>query len=216
MEKNLEKAGPGKFVAFTYKLTDADNGTLIFETPVNAPDNLVYGVTADVVPALQNAMHGLKEGDKFSITLPPEVAFGEKLDDNIISLPIATFERDGKVGDEVKVCAELPMMTEDGFTVRGRIIDMNQETVTMDFNHPFAGLTVKFDGEVVEVRDATPEELQPRQGCGCHGCGHDHDHEGCCGGHDHNHEECCGGHDHNHQVDCCKGKGHEPAGCGCH
>lgn len=204
---NQEKIGPGKFVAFTYRLIDADNGNVIFEAKTDAPDTMVWGLTDDIVPALQNTMSGLKEGDKFSVTLPPEVAFGERLDDNIITLPLATFERDGQVGQEVKVGAELPMLTEDGFTVRGRIISMNDHDVTMDFNHPFAGLTVKFDGEVTQVRDATPEELQPRQGCGC-GCGHDHgDH--CCGGHgdcgcDHNH-------DHDHGEHCCGGHGD----CGC-
>lgn len=204
---NIEKAGPGKFVAFTYKLSDAGNGNLIFETPADAPDNMVYGVTSDIVPALQNAMHGLKRGDKFSITLPPEVAFGERLDDNVVSLPLSTFERDGKIAEELKVGAELPMMTEDGYTIRGKVTEIGPQTVTMDFNHPFAGLTVKFDGEVVEVRDASPEELQPAHGC-C--CGHDHA-DGCCGGHDHG-DGCCGGHDHG--DGCCGGHGHGDGCCG--
>ena len=91
--------------------------------------------------------------------------------------------RDGELAEEVKVDAELPMMTQEGFRVLGKVLDITDSNVRMDFNHPFAGLTVRYDGEIVEVRDATPEELKPVHSCGC-GCGHDH----CSEDHDH-----CGG-----------------------
>lgn len=63
----------------------------------------------------------------------------------------------------------------------------------MDFNHPFAGMTVEFNGKVEEVREATLEELNPHHGCGCgcgdHGCG-----DGCDSGCGHDHGGCgCGG-----------------------
>ncbi len=196
MENKNEKVGPGKFVAFTYRLTNADNGELLFEAKADAPDTMVYGVTQEILPGLTSTMEGLGAQDKFSVTLPPEVAFGERLDDNVITLPTSTFERDGKMAEEVKVGAILPMLTEDGYTVTGKVIEMTPETVTMDFNHPFAGLNVQFDGEVVEVRDATEEEKQPKHGC----CG---GHCGC-----HSNEEGCGCGD-----DC--GCTEEKGSCGC-
>ncbi|MDE6772052.1 MAG: peptidylprolyl isomerase, partial [Muribaculaceae bacterium] len=61
------------------------------------------------------------------------------------------------------------------------------DKIKMDFNHPFAGLTVRYEGKVEEVRDATPEELQPSKGCGggCGGgcdCGSEGDCATGCGG----------------------------------
>ena len=83
--------------------------------------------------------------------------------------------RDGQLAEEVKVGAELPMMTAEGYRVLGKVIEIGDK-VKMDFNLPFAGLTVTFAGEVEEVREATPEELHPAQG-GCCGCGS----HGSCG-----------------------------------
>ena len=180
-QNNNEKVGPGKFVAFTYRLLNAENGELLFEAKKEAPDTMVYGLTQEIIPGLQNVMKDLKIQDKFSVTLPPEVAFGHRVDENVITLPLSTFERDGKVAEEVKVGAMLPMLTEDGYTVTGTVTEMGPEEVTMDFNHPFAGLSVDFDGEIVEVRDATEDELHPKHGCGGCGCGHHGENNEDCG-----------------------------------
>lgn len=183
-----EKVGPGKFTAYAYKLYDADNGKLLFEATPKQPDVMVYGVSHEVIPGLITAMKDLSVGDRFSVTLPPAAAFGERIEDNVIELEKQIFMRDGELAEEVKVGAELPMMTQEGFRVLGRVLDITDDRVKMDFNHPFAGLTVKYEGEIVEVRDATPEELQPTHGCGCGSCG-----GGCdCGGHDQG-GSCCNG-----------------------
>ena len=200
-ETNKEKVGSGKFVAYAYKVYDAKSGELLFEATKDEPDVMVYGISQEVIPGLIAAMKDLSAGDKFSVTLPPEVAFGERYEENVVELDPEIFMQDGKIVPEVKVGAELPMMTQEGFRVLGRVLEVGPK-VKMDFNHPFAGRTVTYDGEIVEVRDATPEELQPVGGCGC---GHDHcgDHEGgCCGGH-HDHEGgCCGGHHHDQEGSC--------------
>lgn len=189
-----DKVGPGKFTAYAYKLYDAESGKLLFEAPADQPDVMVYGVSYEVIPGLVAAMKDLSAGDHFSVTLSPAAAFGERIEDNVVDLERQIFMRDGELAAEVKVGAELPMMTQEGFRVLGRVLDITSDRVKMDFNHPFAGLTVKYDGEIIEVRDATPEELQPAHGCGC-GCGHDHGGcgDGCgCGGHDQE-GSCCNG-----------------------
>lgn len=169
MESKNEKVGPGKFVEYSYRLyNDADN-QLLFETPKDAPDEMVFGVSPGIVPGLMAAMEGLAAGDKFEVTLSPVAAFGDKSDDLIMTLDKDIFMRDGKLADEVKVGAVLPMMTADNLRVQGTVTKIDDKDITMDFNHPFAGLTVRYDGEVVEVRDATPEDL-PQGGC-CGGCG---------------------------------------------
>ena len=189
---NTQKVGPGKYVKYAYKLYNEPDGELLFEAKADAPDEMVYGISHEVVPGLIAALKDLAAGDKFSVTLPPEAAFGERYDDNVVTLEKEIFERDGKLADEVKVGAELPMMTAEGFRILGRVIAIDDASVKMDFNHPFAGKTVKYDGEVIEVRDATPEELQPVGGCGCGHCG---SHGDCGDGCDCGDSDCgCGDH----------------------
>lgn len=185
----MSKIEDGKFVAFSYKVYNDADGKLLFETPADRPDVMIYGLSHDVLPGLLVAMKGLSQGDKFSVTLPAEAAFGERFADNVLKLDKSLFMRDGKLADAVKVGATLPMMTEEGVQIQGKVLDITDNEVEMDFNHPFAGLTVKFDGKVDEVRDATPEEIAQMQHHGC-GCGHCHDEscgdEGCgCPGCDH-------------------------------
>ena len=169
MENKEEKVGPGKFVEYSYKLYNDADGKLLFETPADAPDVMVFGQTPGIVPGLEAAMEGLSKGDKFEVVLPPVAAFGEKSKDLEMELDKAIFERDGKLAEEVKVGAILPMMTADNMRVQGVVTEIGNDKVKMDFNHPFAGLTVKYEGEIVSVRDATPEDFAP-QGC-CGGCG---------------------------------------------
>lgn len=190
--KEREVVGPGKYVTYTYKLYNEANGELLFEAKEDAPDMMVYGVSHEIVPGLIAAMKDLGAGDRFSVTLPPQAAFGERYDDNVVSLEKEIFMRDGELAEEVVVGAMLPMMTAEGFRIQGKVLEIDDKHVKMDFNHPFAGLTVKYDGEVREVRDASPEELKPSGGC-CGGCGGDGCGDYSCDDHS------CGDH-----------------GCGCH
>lgn len=172
MEEIKEKIEPGKFVKYSYKLTDAETGKELFEASEKEPDEMIFGVSQEVIPGLVAVLEGLGTGDKFEVELPPEAAFGPRHEQNIIELDKEIFMRDGKLAEEVKVGEDLPMMTAEGYRVFGKVLEVGDK-IKMDFNHPFAGLTVKYNGKVLEVRDATPEELQPASGCG-----------GCCGGHD--------------------------------
>lgn len=185
------KVGPGMYVAYTYRLYDDNTGKLLFEAKPEAPDVMIYGISNDVVPGLTAVLKDLKKEDKFEITLPPEAAFGQRFEENVVDLDKNIFMRDGKLAEEVKIGAELPMMTAEGYRILGRILEIGDDKIKMDFNHPFAGLTVRFDGEVRNVREATPEELQPSCGC-C--CGHDHGDcsDGCCGDQDEQGGGCCG------------------------
>lgn len=213
--ENKEITGPGKFVKYSYRLYDAADGKLLFETPKGEPDEMIYGVSQEVVPGLIAALKDLGKGDRFDVTLPPAAAFGERYDENVADLERQIFERDGQLAEEVKTGAELPMMTAEGFRILGRVLEITDSHVKMDFNHPFAGKTVRFEGTVDEVRDATPEELKPATGC-CGGhCGNNcDDGDGHCGCHNGDDNDCgCHNGDDN---DCgCHNKGHKDHGC-CH
>lgn len=191
-----EKVGPNKYVSYTYRLTDASDGALLFEVPADAPDELIYGVSQDVVPGLIAALDGLGAGDRFELTLPPAAAFGDRYEENVVTLQRQIFERDGQLAEEVMVGALLPMMTAEGLRIQGKALEITDNHIKMDFNHPFAGRTVTYSGEVIEVRDATPEEIKGAEGCG----------GGCCGGGCGDHEGgCCGGEGHGDEGGCCGG-----------
>lgn len=162
------RVGPGMYVEYSYKLYNDANGELLFETPAHAPDFMVWGVSPDIVPGLMTAMEGLAKGDKFEVTLPPVAAFGDQNPEYIMELEKEIFMPNGKLADEVKVGAVLPMMTADNLRVQGKVLEIGDK-IKMDFNHPFAGMTVRYEGIIDNVREATPEDLAP-QGC-CGGCG---------------------------------------------
>lgn len=103
---------------------------------------------------------------------------------------------DGKFDDElIAVGNTVPMMSSNGQRLNGLVLEINQENIKMDFNHPLAGEDLFFAGKVLEVREASDEELAQilsGGGCGCDsggcgddGCGddhHNHSHGGCgCG-----------------------------------
>ena len=179
-EERKETVGHGKFVAYSYKLYDDADGALLFEATPEEPDVMVYGVSHEVVPGLVEVMKGLAKGDRFEITLPPVAAFGERSPEYELVLDKEIFMRDGKIAEEVKVGAVLPMMTAEGYRVQGVVKEVGDK-IKMDFNHPFAGKTVRYEGVIEEVREATPEELKPQTGC-CGGCGSDSDCGSGCGG----------------------------------
>lgn len=185
-DNTREVVGPGKFVTYSYKLYNDANGELLFEATSKAPDEMVYGVSQEVVSGLVATLKDLGKGDKFDVTLPPVAAFGDRSPEYELTLDPQIFMRDGKLAEEVKVGAALPMMTAEGYRIEGRVTEIGDK-IKMDFNHPFAGMTVRYEGVVEDVREATPEELNPSTGCGgcgggCGSCGSDSDSSGCCGG----------------------------------
>ncbi len=175
------KVSDGMFVAFAYTVTDATTGEELFKATAKAPDVMVYGVTEGIIPGLAAAIKDLKTGDKFGMTLPPEAAFGKRDEEHVMQLEKEIFMRDGEMADEIQKGAIVPMITSEGYRVQGRVMKIGDTHVTMDFNHPFADMTVKFDGEIVMVRPATEDEQHPKGGC-CGGCGGGSCSDGDCGG----------------------------------
>lgn len=173
----MEKIEPGKYVEITYDLFEiGPDGaeTLVHQVDAEDPERLVIGVTPGLVLPLEKALNGLAKGDTFDVRATAEEAFGNRSDEYIMELEKEIFEVDGKFDAEMVRPGEvLPMVTADGFQVQGRVLEVSDKWVKMDFNHPLAGSPVRFKGKVELVREATPEELKPSCGCGCgtHGCG---------------------------------------------
>lgn len=183
---------PGKYVSIAYDLYQVNldgSETKVADFDASHPEAIIYGVTEGVLRPLEAVLDGKEQGDRFDITVKAEEAFGPYDKDQVVELDRDIFVVDGKFdADVVKVGNYVPMMTQQGYRVNGKVLSVGDDKVTLDFNHPLAGKDVRFAGQIIEVRDATPEELHPATGgCGCHcgdeHCGDDHCHDGggdCC------------------------------------
>lgn len=161
----------------SYKIyLDAPNGEVIESAEEENPRSMVFGFDK-VIPGFENNMKGIEEGENFNFQLKPEEAFGEFRPDMLIDVPKTAFLVNGEMREDLlKVNNELNMMDNTGRPMKGKIINVNGESVKMDFNHPLAGKELFIEGKVMHVRPITQEDLQPAGG-------------GCCGG------SCgCGGH----------------------
>lgn len=110
----------------------------------------------NIVEGLEAALEGKQAGDTFEVTVAPEQGYGEYLEDDIEAIPASEFED----LDELQVGMELEMVDEDGDIVEATIMEITPDQVVLDFNPPLAGKTLHYKVEVVQVREATEEELE--------------------------------------------------------
>lgn len=186
------KISTNKSVAVTYDLNvgEGEERELMEKATTEAPLKFIYG-TGTMLPAFEKALMGLAVGDKFSFSLTPEDAYGEYNDEHVLELPKNIFFVDGKFDAEtIKEGNTLPMMDSNGNRMNGSVLEVKEDVVVMDFNHPLAGETLHFSGNVIDVHEATAEEIAALTagagGCGCGdsgcGCGDSEESEGCgCG-----------------------------------
>ncbi len=119
----------------------------------------------EILPALEKSLEGKKIGDKEVITIKSDDAYGARNDELLEIVDIKEFN---DFPGEIKAGAEIEMETEEGiFPVY--ISKVEENTVTVDMNHPLAGMDLIFDVEITDLRDATAEELE-----------HGHVHHGEC------------------------------------
>jgi len=155
------KVGKNKVISMTYVLTKNDvNGELVQEVTKDKPFVVLFGVGA-LLPKFEENLDGLSVGDNFGFALSSEEGYGEKTPDAIVDLDKKIFELDGKIDDEfLFVGATIPMQNEQGHPLTGQVLEIGENAVKMDFNHPLAGESLYFTGEVLEVREASTEELE--------------------------------------------------------
>ena len=139
-----------------------------------------------MLPAFEAAMLGKEKGDHFDFVIPCAEAYGEYDEKGVMELPKKMFFNGDGEFDEERVYAGnvIPMNTTDGQIVNAFVAEVKDETVTIDLNHPYAGVDLHFVGQILDIRDVTEGELKAIRNphrCGkCHGnCG---DCESDCGG----------------------------------
>jgi FKBP-type peptidyl-prolyl cis-trans isomerase SlyD len=169
------KIAEDKVVSVNYHLTGSLSGgpeQLVEQTSVEKPFVFIYGF-GQLLPDFEANLTGKSIGDKFDFKINADKGYGLIEKDYIVKVNKEAFIVDGKFDDErVKMNEDIAMHDQDGNQLIGKVIEIALEHVTMDFNHPLAGHDLHFVGEVLEVRDATAEEL-------------DHGHVHGPGGHHH-------------------------------
>ena len=181
-----------KYITVAYKMYMVEDGEKEFgeEAPVEHPFQFISGLGL-TLDAFEKQVKDLAEGDTFDFTIPCADAYGEYDEEHVIELPKSVFLIDGKFDDEhVVPDAVIPMMTAEGQRLNGTVVEVKEDIVVMDMNHPLAGCDLNFVGQVVTSRLATNEEIAEMTrmmsgGCGggCEGCGgghHDCGDGGCC------------------------------------
>jgi FKBP-type peptidyl-prolyl cis-trans isomerase SlyD len=155
---NIEK---NQVVSLHYTLTeDTEDGELLEETYNSEPLSFIFGVGM-MLPGFESYLEGKVVGDTFSFVLNPEEAYGEYEDQAVVEIPISSFaDENGEVNrDKLLAGAPLTMHDQEGRSFVGVIVEPKIESIVVDFNHPMSGRTLHFKGEILEVRPATPSEL---------------------------------------------------------
>lgn len=180
------KIGKNKMVSLTYDLHyDDAEGELIEQATSEKPLSFVFGAGL-MLPKFEAALEGIEADGPFEIGLADVDAYGEYDENAVVELPKHLFYIDGEFDEEiVSIGNTVPMMSTSGQRLNGLVMDITDEVVKMDFNHPLAGENLFFKGRILEVREASDDEMAAlvSGGCGCGngscGCG---DEDGCSDG----------------------------------
>jgi FKBP-type peptidyl-prolyl cis-trans isomerase SlyD len=146
-----QSVSPQTVVNFTYVILDSEGGVL---EQSDLPMSYIHGVDGKMYPKVEAAMTGASVGDEIEVALSPAEGFGEP-DPELMYV-----EKLENVPPEYcHIGAEVMFQNEDGETITMKVTKIENGELTLDANHPFAGMTVKFKITVVDIRQATPQEI---------------------------------------------------------
>ncbi|MEO7424986.1 MAG: peptidylprolyl isomerase [Fibrobacteria bacterium] len=141
-----------KVVSIDYTLTDA-KGEVLDSSTKEHPLQFIQGM-GSLIPGLEKALEGKVAGDKIKANIPAKDAYGARDESLMQTIPKENFE---EIPD-LKVGMELEAESDDGVRVI-TIMAIEGDTVQVDGNHPLAGMDLNFDVTIMEVREATKDEL---------------------------------------------------------
>jgi FKBP-type peptidyl-prolyl cis-trans isomerase SlyD len=147
------KISKNNVVVMHYAVSDSD-GTLIDSSYDEKPMAIIQG-TGYLIPGLDSALLDHKTGDQFEVDVPCDQAYGQRNENFVQTVP-----RELLAGvEDLALGSQLRATTDDGEqTVI--VIDVQDDEITVDGNHPLSGLDLSFDVEIIEVREATSKELE--------------------------------------------------------
>jgi FKBP-type peptidyl-prolyl cis-trans isomerase SlyD len=150
------QVGKGKVVSFHYRLKDA-NDNLLEESHGGEPTAYLHG-NQNILPAMEAELEGKQAGDSLQISLTPDQAYGEYNPEAVQRVPLKRIL--GKENKNVKLqVGQILSVDTDKGPRQVRVVKVGKFNVDLDTNHPLAGVNLNFDVEIVEVRDATEEEV---------------------------------------------------------
>ena len=169
---------PNKYMTVAYELYTEMDGKmeLTEQAPAEHPFQFITG-RGFTLEAFEKNLINLNAGDKFDFTLSVDDAYGPHMPEGVQELPKSVFEINGKFDAEhIKEGLVIPMMNQQGERFNATVVEITENTVTVDLNHPLAGKELNFKGEVVVSREATNQEIESLVKMMTGGCG------GNCGG----------------------------------
>ena len=181
------KITKNKFVSVAYDLNvgNGDERELMESATNEHPLQFIFG-SGSMLPAFEENIQNLEKENRFEFSLTPEQAYGEYIDEYVVELPKSMFKINGKFDDEhIVEGVTLPMMNEAGERMNGSVLEIRENAVVMDFNHPLAGESLHFNGIILDVHEPTEKEIEIINramaggcGCSCDTCGDN----SACGG----------------------------------
>jgi len=157
---------PGMVVSLRYRMWNAEDGELLDECEADEPLVYLHGAH-NVVPGLEAGLVGRSTGNRVELVLSPEQAFGVPDPEAVQILPRDEFPAEAVLEPGMAFGA----YDENEQEIVVFLLDVEGDEVTVTANHPLAGLTLRYEVEVIGLREATPEELEH---------GHPHDPESGC------------------------------------
>ena len=145
------KIGTNSIAGISYTLTSNNSGEVLEKTP---DDNLMkfkFGV-GELLPKFEQNLLELEGGDSFDFIIPASDAYGPVDPYAVFDLPKDTFEVDGKIdNDMLQIGNQIPLTDNEGNKHIGLVTKLMDNAVTMNFNHPLAGVDLRFVGKIIEV-----------------------------------------------------------------
>jgi FKBP-type peptidyl-prolyl cis-trans isomerase SlyD len=150
-----------KVVSFTYELKLKNTkGESIQQVDKSKPLKIVFG-RGNILEYFEKNIEGLKKGDAFEFILRSEEAYGAYNEKAITEFDKTIFLEDAEMDEELLVVGDyIPMETESGLPFSGKILEVSNDKVKMDFNHPLAGQDLYFKGQILDIREATDGEIE--------------------------------------------------------
>jgi FKBP-type peptidyl-prolyl cis-trans isomerase SlyD len=145
-----------KVVSFHYRLSEL-GGEVVEDSHDDRPVVYLHGHEG-MLAGLEEALSGMRAGDKFTVTLPPEKAYGLRRDDAVQRISVKHVMNPGNQKMNYRPGMVVWVSTDHG-PREVTVIKAGFKTIDVDTNHPLAGRTLQFDVEVVGVRDASEEEI---------------------------------------------------------
>lgn len=141
-----------KVVYIHYTLKNKE-GTVLDSSSPEAPLAYIHG-GGNIIPGLEKALAGKSEGDAFNINIQPEEAYGQRNETLVQTVPRSAFQE----VDDLQEGMQFQAQTPNGPQLI-TVTEIEEDQVIVDANHPLAGEPLDFDVEIVDIREATAEEL---------------------------------------------------------